>query len=62
MGVFVTAYARRKLLTSIAEVWDRFLYCDTDSIHLKGWGQPNGIDVDKYRLGAWKEEMKFDKA
>lgn len=62
VGVFVTAYARRKLLTSIAEVWDRFLYCDTDSIHLKGWDQPNGIDVDKYRLGAWKEEMKFDKA
>lgn len=62
VGVFVTAYARKKLLTSIESVYDRFLYCDTDSIHLKGWGRPNGIEVDSYKLGAWKEEMKFDKA
>lgn len=62
VGVFVTAYARKKLLTSIAAVYDRFLYCDTDSIHLSGWEHPNGIEVDNYKLGAWKEEIKFDRA
>lgn len=61
VGVFVTAYARKKLFGAISDNYDRFLYCDTDSIHLKGYEQPPGLEVDKYRLGAFKEEMKFDR-
>lgn len=62
VGIFVTAYAREKLLTSIADVWPRFLYCDTDSIHLKGHEPPDNLEIHPYKLGAWKEEMKFSKA
>lgn len=62
VGVFVTAYARRKLFCAITENYNRFLYCDTDSIHLEGYEHPPGLEVDSYKLGAFKEEMKFDKA
>ena len=31
---FVTAYARRKTITSAQKVFDKFIYADTDSLHL----------------------------
>ncbi len=59
VGVFVTAWARFKTITSAQSVYDRFIYADTDSIHLIGTDVPDCIDVDDVRLGAWKHESTF---
>ena len=61
MASFITSYAREVLLTSIEKVYDRFLYCDTDSIHITGYEIPN-ITIHNKNLGAWKLEGKFTKA
>lgn len=62
VGVFVTAYARFKTITSAQAVYDRFVYADTDSLHLLGTEIPDVLDVDPYRLGAWKHESTFTRA
>lgn len=62
VGVFVTAYARYKTITSAQSVYDRFIYADTDSLHLVGTEIPENLDVDSVRLGAWKHESTFTKA
>ena len=62
VGVFVTSYARYKTITSAQSVYDRFLYADTDSLHLLGTEIPEGLDVDPVRLGAWKHESTFTRA
>lgn len=62
LAAFVTAWGRSILIHAIQAVEERFLYCDTDSLHLIGWEKPAGIDIDQYRLGAWKVEKYFEKA
>lgn len=62
VGVFVTSYARYKTITSAQSVYDRFLYADTDSLHLLGTEVPECLDVDPVRLGAWKHESTFTRA
>ena len=62
VGVFVTAWARRKTVLAAQSVYERFAYADTDSIHLVGTDVPDGLDVDDVRLGAWKHESTFDRA
>lgn len=62
VGIFTTAYARQKTITAAQMNYDRFLYSDTDSIHLKGTEPPKNIEVDAYKLGAWKCETEFVKA
>lgn len=62
VGVFVTANAKRYTINAIQANLDRFLYCDTDSIHILGWEKPKDIIVDDVKLGAWKCEGKFDRA
>ena len=37
---------------------NRFLYCDTDSIHILGYDIPN-IPIHDSKLGYWKFEGKF---
>ena len=59
VGVFVTAWARYKTITSAQKVYDRFIYADTDSIHLIGTEVPECIEVDDVKLGAWKHESTF---
>ena len=61
VGVFVTAYARDKIVRTAQSVYGRFCYSDTDSIHIVGEEMPD-IDVDNYRLGAWKHEDTFERA
>lgn len=70
---FITSYARRKtILTSQAIKdytinkynQDYYIYSDTDSIHLLELPYDELIqfvDVDDYRLGAWKLESTFDR-
>lgn len=59
VGVFVTAWARKKTITAAQSVFDRFIYADTDSIHLVGTELPGCIEIDDVKLGAWKHESTF---
>ena len=61
MGVFITAGARYKTITTAQSVYSRICYCDTDSIHITGTETPD-IDVDDKELGAWQHESNFIKA
>lgn len=62
VGCFITANAKRYTINAIQANYDRFLYCDTDSIHILGLEPPKDIIVDDVKLGAWKCEGIFDKA
>lgn len=70
---FVTSYAREKTIRAAQKIVDdynagrsniRFIYADTDSLHCLSPDHtiPAGLDIDPYRLGAWKWEGKFTKA
>ena len=60
MGCFITAYAREKTIRSAQSVYDRFIYADTDSLHLTGSELPD-MEIHPTRLGAWKHEGTFTK-
>lgn len=62
MAVFITAAARHFTIEKAQQNFDRFCYADTDSLHLTGWEEPKGLEVDSKKLGAWKKEYKFTKA
>lgn len=73
MASFITSYARKKTITSAQKVMDnynsgkskiQFVYADTDSLHCisPDFELPEGLDIDPYKLGAWKFESKFNKA
>lgn len=70
---FITSYAREETLRAAQRIIDdynagkskiKFLYCDTDSLHVEteDFSIPEGLDIDKYRLGAWKVENSFESA
>lgn len=54
VSIFVTSYARYYLLTYINKYYDKFIYCDTDSIHLTE--KVEGIPEDSKKLGYFKHE------
>lgn len=58
MASFITAYARDVLINAVNSVFDRFLYCDTDSIHILGNDIPD-IPIHDTKLGYWKLEGRF---
>ena len=62
VGVFVTSYARNVTIRSAQKVFDRFVYADTDSLHLIGTELPEGLEIDDTKLGAWKHESTFSRA
>ena len=62
VGIFITAYARYKTVSSAQMLYDRFLYADTDSLHILGTDIPEELDIDQTELGAWKHEGTFKKA
>lgn len=62
VGTFCTAYARKTLIHAIHENRDRFIYCDTDSMHLVGKEDPSGIKLHDTDLCAWKVEGSFSHA
>ena len=61
LACFTTAWARNKMIRSAQACYDRFLYCDTDSLHVIGLELPN-IDIHESELGFWKCEGIFSKA
>ncbi len=78
MASFITSYARLKTISSAQKIMDNkrnkiskvdFVYADTDSLHLILNGEDgqeflknSGLEVDDFKLGAWKFETKFNKA
>lgn len=62
VGTFITSWARYKTISSAQKVYDRFLYADTDSLHLRGTEIPDELEIDSVKLGAWKHESTFTRA
>lgn len=62
IGTFITSYARNYTIRSAQKNYSRFLYADTDSLHLLGEKIPSEIHVHKTELGAWKHESTFHRA
>lgn len=62
MGVFITAYARYMTITSAQKLYHRFIYADTDSLHLIGTEIPDCLEVDDKELGKWAHESTFTRA
>lgn len=58
---YITSMARCKLVSAIIMCRNRFVYCDTDSIYLRGTEQPDGLPVDDVKLGYWKFEHHYNK-
>lgn len=68
---FITSYARKKTITTSQIIKDYsikkykkdlYVYSDTDSIHClfeDDTELKDIIEIDDYKLGAWKEESKF---
>lgn len=62
VGIFVTSHARNKTIRSAQKNIHRFLYADTDSLHLVGLEEPSELEIDDTKLGAWKHESTFVRA
>ena len=70
---FITSYARNKTIRTSQAIKDYtiknynkdyYIYSDTDSIHLLDIDENilrSFVDIDDYKLGAWKIESKFVK-
>ena len=62
VAAFVTAWGRDLTVRSAQAVYHRFMYADTDSIHVIGTRPVEGIEVHPSKLGTWKHESNFDRA
>lgn len=56
----MTAYARMITITGALQNIDRFIYSDTDSLHLVGEEEAQGINISK-DMGDWKVEHTWTK-
>ena len=71
---FITSFARAKTIRSAQAVrdwslkhkgFDAFVYADTDSLHVTGLDHDDFIElgkiieIDDYKLGAWKVESRY---
>lgn len=59
LASFVTAYGRKQTIEAGNNCYDRFIYADTDSIHLVYDESTPNIAIDKRELGKWKNEGIF---
>lgn len=73
MASFITSYAREEVINSAQKIKDdysagkskiRFAYADTDSLHCisEDFSLPEDLEIDQFKLGAWKLESKFKRA
>lgn len=73
LASFVTSYGRETIVKAAQQICDdyeagrskiQWLYSDTDSLHLlsEDFSLPEGLNIDKYELGAFKVEGKFTRA
>lgn len=60
MSSFITSYCKQYLVTAINNNRDRFMYCDTDSLHLYGdITEVMGLEIHPTKYGAWDNENRF---
>lgn len=62
LAACVTAMSRCYLCIRGHYNINRFLYCDTDSLHLEGTEPPEGVELDSKKLGAFKLEKVYKRA
>lgn len=62
VGVFITSYGRDLTVRAGQANYSVFAYADTDSLHLLTLDTPESLEIHESKLGAWKLEMKFNKA
>lgn len=61
MATFITSWAKQYLVQAINANYERFMYCDTDSLHLYGTlDQVKGVEIGKKIYGLWDNEMCFE--
>lgn len=58
LAVFITSWARRDIITDAQNNYDRFIYCDTDSLHMlkREDGQEPNLPIHPTHLGFYKKE------
>lgn len=59
ISIFITSWARDKTIRSAQGVYHRFIYADTDSLHLEGTDIPENLLISDTELGKWKIESTF---
>lgn len=59
ISIFITSWARDKTIRSGQAVYHRFIYADTDSLHLEGTDIPENLIISDTELGKWKIESTF---
>ena len=64
VAIFVNAYARVELLRLAYSFQDRYIYSDTDSLHIAGLDMPKSLKgrIHQEDLGFLKIESEFEKA
>lgn len=61
IAAFITAWSRKLLIDAILANYERFVYCDTDSLYLLGQELPN-LPIHNSLYGYFKIEHYIDKA
>lgn len=62
IGSAITSYARNYTIRLAIANYNRFLYSDTDSVHLLGVEKPVMLKEHPTKLCCWKQESVFDMA
>lgn len=61
IAMFTTAWAKYDLIKAAEQFGNRFVYCDTDSIHvIHQDGDEKLLPLDNRKLGYWKHEGRFE--
>lgn len=59
VAIFVTSYAHEIIINGAQSQYQRFIYCDTDSLHIKGTKLPRNLSLSSTELGAFDIEKIF---
>lgn len=62
LAIFVNAYGRARMARAIRLAGERFLYCDTDSLHVLEDSPIRELPVHDRAFGFWKLEHRFEEA
>ena len=64
LAVFITSWARYDIIRDAQNNYDRFIYCDTDSLHMlkREDGQEPNLPIHSTHLGFYKKEPNVIKS
>lgn len=64
LAVFITSWARYDIISDAQNNYDRFIYCDTDSLHMlkREDGQEPNLPIHDTHLGFYKKEHSVIKS